>query len=40
MGLRDDRVALRLQGGEEVEVPLKEIDRANLVFRWERKGKP
>jgi ribosome maturation factor RimP len=40
LGLRENRAALRLEGGEEVEVPLGEIDRANLVFRWERKGKP
>jgi ribosome maturation factor RimP len=40
LGLRDDRAALRLDGGEEVEIPLGEIDRANLVFQWERKGKP
>jgi ribosome maturation factor RimP len=42
LGLRGDegaqRVALRL-GGEEVEIPLAEIDRGNLVFRWERGGK-
>jgi ribosome maturation factor RimP len=40
LGLRENRAALRLDGGEEIEVPLGEIDRANLVFRWERKGKP
>lgn len=40
LGLRGEHVALRLQDGEEVEVPLGEIDRAHLVFQWERKGKP
>lgn len=42
LGLRGEgtRVALRLQEGDEVEVPLAEIDRAHLVFQWERKGKP
>ena len=40
LGLRDgERVALRLGDGEEVEIPLAEIDRGNLVFRWERGGK-
>jgi ribosome maturation factor RimP len=43
LGLRgdegEDRVALRLPGDEEVEVPLAEIDRGNLVYRWERGGK-
>ena len=43
LGLRgsedDARVALRLPGDEEVEIPLAEIDRGNLVFRWERGGK-
>jgi ribosome maturation factor RimP len=37
VGLRDEeRAVLRLEGGEEVEVPLGDIDRANLVYRWER----
>lgn len=37
VGLRgEERAVLRLEGGEEVEVPLGEIDRANLVYRWER----
>lgn len=40
LGLRGDRAALRLGGGEEIEIPLGEIDRAHLVFQWERKGKP
>ncbi len=43
LGLRGDpgaeRVALRLADGEEVEIPLAEIDRGNLVYRWERGGK-
>lgn len=43
-GLRGEegeaRVALQLGDGEEVEIPLSEIDRANLVYRWERKERP
>jgi ribosome maturation factor RimP len=43
LGLRGDerspRVALRLPNDEEVEIPLAEIDRGNLVYRWERGGK-
>jgi ribosome maturation factor RimP len=43
-GLRGDEaaplVALKLNDGEEVEIPLSEIDRANLVYRWERKERP
>jgi len=44
LGLRGEdggarRVALRLTDGEEVEIPLAEIDRGNLVYRWERGGK-
>jgi ribosome maturation factor RimP len=43
LGLRDDdggqRVALRLPNDEEVEIPLADIDRGNLVYRWERGGK-
>ena len=44
LGLRGEeeggqRVALRLGDGEEVEIPLAEIDRGNLVYRWERGGK-
>lgn len=34
-----ERVRLRVEGGEEVEVPLADIERGNLVFRWERGGK-
>ncbi len=44
LGLEGDagaeRVRLRLEGGEEVEVPLADIERGNLVFRWERGKKP
>ena len=41
IGLRDDElVGLKLSDGEEVEIPLSEIDRANLVYRWERKERP
>ncbi|HEU0300371.1 MAG TPA: ribosome maturation factor RimP [Longimicrobium sp.] len=43
LGLRGEtgaeRAALRLTDGEEVEIPLAEIDRGNLVYRWERGGK-
>jgi len=43
LGLRGEeggrRVGLRLPDGEEVEIPLAEIDRGNLVYRWERGGK-
>jgi ribosome maturation factor RimP len=40
LGLRgDDAVALRLPDDEEVEIPFAEIDRGNLVYRWERGGK-
>ena len=43
LGLREDegrqRIALRLPNDEEVEIPLAEIDRGNLVYRWERGGK-
>jgi ribosome maturation factor RimP len=35
-----ERVRLRLEGDEEVEVPLADIERGNLVFRWERGEKP
>ena len=36
IGLRDnERVALQVEG-DEVEIPLGEIERGNLVFRWER----
>jgi ribosome maturation factor RimP len=41
IGLGDDeRVGLKLGDGEVVEIPLSEIDRANLVYRWERKERP
>lgn len=30
----DERVRLRLEDGDEVEVPLAEVSGANLVFRW------
>ncbi len=43
LGLRGgdegERVALRLEGGDEVEFPLADVQRANLVFRWDRKQK-
>jgi ribosome maturation factor RimP len=29
-----DRVRLRLPGGDEVEIPVKEIQGAHIVFRW------
>jgi ribosome maturation factor RimP len=35
-----ERVRLRLKDGEEVEIPLADIERGNLVFRWERGAKP
>ncbi len=35
-----DSVALRLPGGEEVEIPREEITRAHLVFRWGGVGRP
>jgi ribosome maturation factor RimP len=35
-----DAAALRLEDGAEVRVPLAEIDRANLVFRWDRPRRP
>src|SRR5690606_5489577 len=30
----DERVRLRLNDGEVIEIPRREIDRAHLVFRW------
>jgi ribosome maturation factor RimP len=30
----DDRIAIRLSNGEEVEVARSKLDRAHLVFRW------
>lgn len=32
-----ERVRLRLEGGEDAEFPLSEVERANLVYRWDRK---
>lgn len=41
LGLREgDAVALRLPDGEEVEIPLADVERGNLVYRWERGRKP
>lgn len=44
LGLKDEgaaeRVALRLPGGEEIEIPREEITRAHLVFRWGGEGRP
>jgi ribosome maturation factor RimP len=34
----NESVRLRLAGGEEVEFPLREVDKAHLVYRWG--GKP
>lgn len=34
----DEQVQLRLENGTEVYVPRVEIARANLVFRWDKKG--
>ncbi|MEO5511750.1 MAG: ribosome maturation factor RimP [Longimicrobiales bacterium] len=34
----DESIRLRLQDGTEVSVPRAEIARANLVFRWDKKG--
>jgi ribosome maturation factor RimP len=43
IGLRgeggEERVALRLPGGEEVEIPRGEITRAHLVYRWDQGGR-
>jgi ribosome maturation factor RimP len=33
----EDSVALRLEDGAEVELPLAEVDGANLIYRWDRK---
>ena len=33
-GEGEETVGLRLAGGEEVEFPLAEVERAHLVFRW------
>jgi ribosome maturation factor RimP len=35
-----ERVRLRLEAGEEVEIPLADVERGNLVFRWDRGAKP
>jgi len=37
LGEDDETVRLRLAGGEEVAVPLAQVERAHLVYRWERK---
>jgi len=43
LGLRgtegEERAALRLPEGEEVEVPLADISRAHLVFHWGSQGR-
>lgn len=36
---RDEIVALRLPGGEEIDIPRAELTRANLVFRWGSEGR-
>lgn len=36
-GAEGERASLRLASGEEVELPLADIDKANLVYRWDRK---
>lgn len=33
-------VVLRLEGGEELQIPRAEVTRANLVFRWGSEGRP
>ncbi len=33
-GAGEEAVALRLPGGEDVEFPLAEVEKAHLVFRW------
>jgi ribosome maturation factor RimP len=35
-GTGEERVRLRLPGGDEVEIPRTEITGAHLVFEWER----
>jgi ribosome maturation factor RimP len=38
LGLRDgERAAMKLEDGEEVEFPLAEVEKAKLVYRWNRK---
>jgi ribosome maturation factor RimP len=39
VGDEEERVALRLGDGEEVEVPLAEVENAHLVFRWGKQGR-
>jgi ribosome maturation factor RimP len=34
LGLRQDHVRLRLEKGEELEIPIEEIAKAHLVFRF------
>lgn len=36
-GEEGEVVRLRLADGEEAEFPLAQVDRANLVYRWDRK---
>jgi ribosome maturation factor RimP len=36
-GEGEERVRLRLAGGDEVEFPLVEVEKAHLVYRWDRK---
>ncbi len=44
VGLRgeepQERVVIRVEGGEEIEVPRDQITRAHLVFRWGSEGRP
>ena len=35
----DEALRLRLPGGEELEIPRREVTRANLVFRWGSEGR-
>lgn len=34
LGLRDDHVRLRVERGEELDIPIREIAKAHLVFRF------
>jgi ribosome maturation factor RimP len=34
------RVTLKLEGGEAVEFPLADVEKANLVYRWDSSKKP
>lgn len=36
----EERVRIRVAGGEEVDVPRAEVTRAHLVFRWGGEGRP